>query len=287
MHVWCRMLFLTCSSKLATLRKALTHSFPESLKACGALHHVINKNSFNLQVLVDQWPDFTSVICRPPLEEMTDPSDRYTNTYFLFSKDQQRLSEMLQNPHVINWTQELQIQGCQTELGEVLRDVSAKHRSGIRFTSNILYMRDSIQSSEVPEQPDSTSELQFSSLSPHEASLVNAGWKFGGNEQSLRFVECCIQRLPTLCVRKKSDGLPVAWALCDYTSEIRMGFTEPAFRNRGLSYSVIVTLAALNHMNGVPIYSHVAPDNKTSQRLTLRAGFREVGRWEQWNFQPL
>ncbi|KAM4636082.1 glycine N-acyltransferase-like protein 2 isoform 6-T8 [Discoglossus pictus] len=191
MHVWCRMLFLTCSSKLATLRKALTHSFPESLKACGALHHVINKNSFNLQVLVDQWPDFTSVICRPPLEEMTDPSDRYTNTYFLFSKDQQRLSEMLQNPHVINWTQELQIQGCQTELGEVLRDVSAKHRSGIRFTSNILYMRDSIQSSEVPEQPDSNTDLQFSSLSPDESSLVNAKWAFG----VLRWLLNCILRV--------------------------------------------------------------------------------------------
>ncbi|KAM4636078.1 glycine N-acyltransferase-like isoform 4-T4 [Discoglossus pictus] len=287
MHVWCRMLFLTCSSKLATLRKALTHSFPESLKACGALHHVINKNSFNLQVLVDQWPDFTSVICRPPLEEMTDPSDRYTNTYFLFSKDQQRLSEMLQNPHVINWTQELQIQGCQTELGEVLRDVSAKHRSGIRFTSNILYMRDSIQSSEVPEQPDSTSELQFSSLSPHEAFLVNAGWMFGGNQHSLRYVERCIQRLPTFCVRKKGVEHPVSWALCEQSSEIRMGYTEPAYRKRGLNCTLILMMAAANHRNGAPLYCHVAHDNKASQSVTLRAGFKVVGAWEQWNFQPL
>ncbi|KAM4636077.1 glycine N-acyltransferase-like isoform 3-T3 [Discoglossus pictus] len=287
MHVWCRMLFLTCSSKLATLRKALTHSFPESLKACGALHHVINKNSFNLQVLVDQWPDFTSVICRPPLEEMTDPSDRYTNTYFLFSKDQQRLSEMLQNPHVINWTQELQIQGCQTELGEVLRDVSAKHRSGIRFTSNILYMRDSIQSSEVPEQPDSNTDLQFSSLSPYESSLVNAKWAFGGNEKSRLYVERCIKTFPSTCVRKNGVGPPIAWGLSEQSAESRIGYTDPNYRNKGLLRKMILRLATTLYSRGAPLYCHVAPDNIRSQAATLNAGYKQAGRWEQWNFNPI
>ncbi|KAM3912769.1 putative glycine N-acyltransferase-like protein 1B [Leptodactylus fuscus] len=105
------MLVLTCSSKLSALRRSLTHSFPESVKVCGALHYVIDKNPFRLQVLVDQWPDFTSVLCRPPLEDMTDPSDPYTNTYYLFSKDPQGLRHFLQNPQTVNWKQQLEIQG--------------------------------------------------------------------------------------------------------------------------------------------------------------------------------
>ncbi|XP_044154633.1 glycine N-acyltransferase-like isoform X5 [Bufo gargarizans] len=144
-----RMLVLTCSSKLASLRRLLTHSFPESLKVCGALHHVIEKNPFRLQVLVDQWPDFTSVICRPPLEEMTDPSDPYTNTYFLFSKDPQGLRQFLQDPQTVNWKQELQIQGCQPALTGVLQEVSSKHGSQIHTTSNLLYMRDGMESKDL------------------------------------------------------------------------------------------------------------------------------------------
>lgn len=108
------MIFLTCSAKLTTLRKILTQSFPESLKVHGAVHHVICNNPFRLQVLVDQWPEFTSVICRPQLEEMTDGLDPYTNTYFLFSKDPQNLSQMLKDPISVNWKQKLQIQGLVT-----------------------------------------------------------------------------------------------------------------------------------------------------------------------------
>ncbi|PIO29075.1 hypothetical protein AB205_0160690, partial [Aquarana catesbeiana] len=62
------MSVLTCSSKLTALRTLLTHSFPQSLKVCGGLQHVLTGNAFRLEVLVDQWPDFSTVICRPSLQ---------------------------------------------------------------------------------------------------------------------------------------------------------------------------------------------------------------------------
>ncbi|KAM3914060.1 glycine N-acyltransferase-like protein 2 [Leptodactylus fuscus] len=143
------MLVLTCSSKLSALRRSLTHSFPESVKVCGALHYVMDRNPFRLQVLVDQWPDFTSVLCRPPLEDMTDPSDPYTNTYFLFSKDPQGLRHFLQDPRTVNWKQKLHIQGCQPALTGVLQEVSAKHGSQMQTISRQLYIRDGVKGEDL------------------------------------------------------------------------------------------------------------------------------------------
>ncbi|KAM4702904.1 glycine N-acyltransferase-like [Rhinophrynus dorsalis] len=280
------MHLLTCSSKLASLQRVLTHSFPESLKVSGALHHVIQNNPFKLQVLVDDWPDFTSVLCRPHLEEMTDPSDPYTNTYFLFSKDHQSLTQMLQEPQTINWKQELQIQGCQTALGDVLRNVSAKYGSRIQATSNLLYMKESAQEGPEEHSIASHDELQFSPLLPQEACFVNSVWAFGNNERSLRYVERCIESFPTICVRKMGLESPLAWAVSEQSAEIRMGYTKPMYRNRGLATRLLATLASINHRSGAPMYCHVSPDNKTSQASTLKAGFRLCGRWEQWTSHP-
>ncbi|XP_075439484.1 glycine N-acyltransferase-like isoform X2 [Ascaphus truei] len=291
MDVAARMPLLTCSTQLATLQRALAHNFPESLKVYGALHYVTRDNPFKLQVVVDRWPDFSSVICRPPQEERIDPLDHYTNTYFLFSRDPRSLSQMLQDPQTVDWTQKLQIQGCQPVLEAVLSDVSAKCGSSIRTTSYRLYVMEDIQSTEGPESKQSctasSADFQFSSLSPHEASIVNTFWGFGGNERSLRNVERYIRSFPTLCARDRCGGTPVAWVLSDESAELRLGYTHPDFRRRGLSRKLIATLGATLHKRGAPMYCSVAFDNTFSHATTLGAGFRPVGREEQWEVQPL
>ncbi|XP_056387053.1 glycine N-acyltransferase-like protein 2 isoform X2 [Hyla sarda] len=280
-----RMLLLTCSVKLAALRRLLTHSFPESLKVCGALQYALDKNPFGLQVVVDQWPDFTSVMCRPPLEEMTDPSDHYTNTYFLFSKDPQGLRHFLQDPQTVNWKQNLQIQGCQPMLTGVLQEVSSKHGSQMTTTSNLLYMRDAISSEDL-EKMSKLSDLQFSTLKPEEAPLVNANWAFGGTPLGESYITRCIQNFPNVCIRRVNDGRPVAWIVGEQSSEQRMGFTEEPYRNKGLFRTMVIHIALKLHSLGCPLYCHVAPDNKKSQTATIASGFQLVGRWQQWRIQP-
>ncbi|XP_029430333.1 putative glycine N-acyltransferase-like protein 1B isoform X2 [Rhinatrema bivittatum] len=120
-----RMLLLNCSQKLAMLEKALTKSFPESLKVYGTVYHINRGNPFNLEVVVDTWPHFTTVISRPHESEMKDDLDNYTNSYFMFTKDPEKLREMLTNTDVVNWKQVLQIQGFQSSVDKALKDVSA------------------------------------------------------------------------------------------------------------------------------------------------------------------
>ncbi|XP_073540465.1 glycine N-acyltransferase-like isoform X3 [Phyllobates terribilis] len=281
------MLVLTCSSKLAALRRLLTRNFPESLKVCGALHHVIDQNPFRLQVLVDQWPDFNSVLCRPPMEEMTDPSDPYTNTYFLFSKDPQGLRQFLEDPQTVNWKQKLQIQGCQPSLTDVLQEVSSKHGSHMHTTSNLLYMRDGIESEDLEKMRKiSSDELQYTPLQTNEASFVNNQWQLGNNEHSLNFVKRCIKYFPSISVRKQGVDQPIAWAVTEHSVEIRMGYTQPTYRNLGLSSIILLKLYAISHNRGFPIYAHTTPDNEASQGVLHKSGFQQRGRWLQWTFQP-
>ncbi|KAM5140991.1 glycine N-acyltransferase-like isoform 1-T2 [Mantella aurantiaca] len=280
------MLILTCSSKLATLRRLLTHSFPESLKVCGALHHVIIGNPFKLEVLVDQWPDFSTVICRPSLEDMKDPSDHYTNSYFLFSKDPQNLRQMLDNPQAVNWNQDLQIQACQPALGGILQEVSSKHGRQMQISSNFLYMKDRMTEEEL-ETINSIRDLQFSSLSSNEAPLLNALWGFGGNDRSERYLSRCIQNFPTVCMRRGGVGEPLAWVISEQSAEMRVGYTDKLYRGLGVFRSMIGKLATQLDSIGTPLYCHVAPGNKSSHAATLAAGFLMAGRWQQWNFKPL
>ncbi|XP_075699032.1 glycine N-acyltransferase-like [Rhinoderma darwinii] len=281
------MQVLTCSSKLATLRSLLTQSIPESLKVCSALHHVIDKNPFGLEVLVDQWPDFTSVMCRPPLEEMKDPSDPYTNTYFLYSKDPQGLRQFLQDPQTVNWKQKLLIQGCQPELTSVLEEVSSKHGSQMHTTSNLLFIRDVMEGEDLEKMSKlSSDKLQYTTLQTHEAPYVNDQWQLGKNEHSLHFIERCIQNFPSISIRKKGVDQPIAWAVTEQSVEFRMGYTLPAYRNIGLSSMLLLKYSAINHKEGFPIYGHSAPSNKASQAVAYRTGYQQRGRWVQWNFLP-
>ncbi|XP_018426120.1 PREDICTED: glycine N-acyltransferase-like isoform X2 [Nanorana parkeri] len=253
------MISLTCSSKLASLRKLLSYSFPESLKVYGALHH-----------------------------EMKDPLDHYTNTYFVFSKDPESLRHMLEEPQTVNWSQKFQIQGCQTALGEVFHSVLSKHGGHMMTVSNVLYIRDrKINADEVEALSNTrTSDLQFSPLNPDEAPLVSAQWLFGGNELSENYIRRCIQMFPNLCARKPGVSRPIAWVLSEQSAEIRMGYTESPYRSQRLFANIATRLLTIQQSRGTPIYCHVASDNKKSQSATMAVGFIPVGRWQQWSFQP-
>ncbi|PIO27501.1 hypothetical protein AB205_0096890 [Aquarana catesbeiana] len=87
---------------------------------------------------------------------MKNPLDPYTNTYFVFSKDPQSLSHMLQDPQTVNWSQKFQIQGCQAALEEVIHTLLSKHGGHMMTVSNVLYMRDSKISSDEVEALSNT-----------------------------------------------------------------------------------------------------------------------------------
>ncbi|KAM9769025.1 uncharacterized protein ACBT57_018596 [Dama dama] len=134
------MLVLREPQQLQILYDSLEESTPESLKVYGALFHIRNKNPFNLEVLVDAWPEYQTVVIRPQKEEMKDDLDYYINTYHVFTKAPDKLEEVLACPQVINWEQAFQIQGCQENLGKALQKVAASKSVKIDYLRTVLFV---------------------------------------------------------------------------------------------------------------------------------------------------
>ncbi|ELW46837.1 Glycine N-acyltransferase [Tupaia chinensis] len=128
---------------LQVLEKALQKTLPESLKLLqvyGTIFQINQRNPFKLQVLVDGWPNFNTVIIRPEGQEMIDDLDYYTNTYQIYSKNPKELQEVLDLPGIINWKQHLQIQASQSSLNEVIKNIAASRSLLVSRSEQLIYM---------------------------------------------------------------------------------------------------------------------------------------------------
>ncbi|XP_030077675.1 glycine N-acyltransferase-like isoform X1 [Microcaecilia unicolor] len=300
------MMLLHCSQKLAALEKILMKSFPESLKVYGTVYYINHGNPFNLEVVVDSWPQFNTVITRPHESEMKDDLDNYTNSYFMFTKDPENLREMLTKTDVINWKQVLQIQGFQSSVDRVLKDIAASKMVQMDIAKNILFFKektidplDMTKEHNAPEAKEGikiphvlqSTDGQIFRIAPLKechADQVNQGWGFGGNERSLRYIQRCIHHFPSFSA-VDSDGNPVCWAVTEQSAEYRMGYTLPEVRNIGLMSRLIELCIKPSFLvKDAPAYGHVADINEISQRATVKGGFQVApGNWYQWTCRPI
>ncbi|KAK1335825.1 hypothetical protein QTO34_003620 [Cnephaeus nilssonii] len=297
-----KMFVINEPQNLQILYESLEKRIPESYKVYGAIFHIKNKNPFNLEVLVDAWPDYQIVITRPKKEEMKDDLDHYTNTYHIFIEAPDNLEEALASPQVINWEQAFQIQGCQENLGEAIRKVSASKSVQVDYTKNTLFTLDIpekfktssdgnvnlmelIKSSDMEEASKKGNFLSIFLDASH-AGLVNEHWDYGKNERSLKYVEHCLQHFPGFGVLDPERVL-ISWVVMEQSCEIRMGYTVPKYQRQGnmkqIGYNGIEYLI----QKKIPFYFHVADDRESYIQTLTRIGFKCLPcGWHLWKCTP-
>ncbi|KAJ1166765.1 hypothetical protein NDU88_007161 [Pleurodeles waltl] len=274
------MLVLESTEDGKKVEEILAQSVPESLTVYGSVFHINRGNPLNMEVLVDSWPDFKTVICKPRPEEMVDDTNIYTNLYFIFTTDPENLRAMLRTSNVINWNQCLQIEGPQQCLDNVIMSIAELKGMEVEREQSFLFVRkehlgDSEKSPSVNLEvnaPARTSShlrarddqpaFQCSPLSVAEAELVNKFWINGGNENSLKVVRQCIQTMPNFCMRGPG-GKPITWVVMDQTAELRMGYTLPEYRDMGLFTSLVITFIVFLHLqwDDFPFHFITSKDN--------------------------
>ncbi|KAM5247300.1 glycine N-acyltransferase-like [Ctenodactylus gundi] len=290
------MFLLQGAQMLQMLEKSLIKSLPESLKVYGTVFHINHGNPFKRKVLVDKWPDFSTVVVRPHEQDMTDDLDHYTNTYQIYSRDPQNCQEFLSNPEVMNWNQNLQIQSSQSSLNEVVHALGAARSYRVDHSESFLYMTTEtikkvapslLDTKDLPPtggKPKAINEDMFklTPLDAAHAGLVNKFWYYGGNERSQRFIERCIRTFPT-CGLRGPDGTLVSWNLMDYTGETRMAGTLPEYRAQGLVSYVVYSQAQTMERLGFPVYSHTDKSNIAMQKMSHSLHhIRMPCHWNQW-----
>ncbi|XP_069394448.1 glycine-N-acyltransferase-like protein 3 isoform X2 [Paralichthys olivaceus] len=225
--------------ELKVAEGVLFKHLPKSYKVYGFLYG-FNRNKPNtLEVVVDSWPDFKVIICRP------DPKDKLAQQLWkkvsYYSMDAQVLQEMFTEEDVLDWSTDFTV-------GD---------------SSHLL-------------TPTVGSELEsrISSLNLSHVDLVNKTWKFGGNEQGYNIIKHLICNFPTCCITDR-QGEPVSWILVYDYGALGLLYTLPEHRGKGYAKVLVSTMAKRFNDEGHPVFCFIEEENMVSYRLFKNLGFTE------------
>ncbi|XP_060895405.1 glycine N-acyltransferase-like protein 3 [Labrus mixtus] len=271
--------------ELKVAEAVLLNHFPRSIKVYGFLHGINRNKPSILEVLVDTWPDFKVIICRP------DPKNRralqFMKKVTYYSMDEQILRKMLTEENAVDWSTYFLIGGFDFSHAPMLKEVAAEREVNHKFYTlvHLMYLPD-IGSLLAPEV-DRELEARVSPLAPSHAELVNQNWKFGGSEQGFRNIQNLISSFPSCCITD-GQGQPVSWILMYDYCAMGILYTLPGHRGKGYAKVLICSMARRLHAEGYPVYCFIEEENTLSHRLFTKLGFTEApsyrAAWFEFNF---
>ncbi|XP_008281709.1 glycine N-acyltransferase-like protein 3 [Stegastes partitus] len=271
--------------ELQVVEEVLFRHLPKSYKVYGFVHAFIRNKPTTLQLVVDSWPDFKVIICRPDPLNKRALDFRKKVTYY--SMDEQVLRKMLTEENAVDWSTCFLIGGFDFSHASLLKEVSSDRKVNNRvFTLvHLMYLPD-IKNLLAPPV-DSELESRISSLNLSHVDLVNKTWKFGGNEQSYRNVKNLIGNFPSCCITD-GQGQPVSWILLYDYCAMGLLYTLPEHRGKGYAKVLVSAMAKKLHAEGYPVYCFIEEDNMVSYKLFKSLGFIEDASyragWFEFNF---
>lgn len=263
----------------------LLKHLPKSYKVYGFLFGINRNKPTTLEVVVDTWPDFKVIICRPDPENKRALNFKEKMAYY--SMDEQSLRKMLTDENAVDWSTYFMIGGLDVSHAPMLKQVSSDRRVNHKvYTSvHLLYLPDT-NHLHMPVY-DSELESRISSLNISHVDLVNKTWKFGGDEKGYRTIENLISNFPSCCITD-GQGQPVSWILVYDYCALGILYTLPEHRGKGLAKILISILAKKLHAEGYPVYCYIEEDNVLSYKLFRNIGFIEDpsyrAAWFEFNF---
>jgi len=127
------------------------------------------------------------------------------------------------------------------------------------------------------------------SLTVDDAPFVNDHWDYKW-EQSLEFIQHCIESMPTSCIRNE-EGQPIAMAFCYAQSPyyINMGGFKvlPKYQKQGLGKRVHLDICSKVLMRNRKPLVHIKVDNAVSQHICGSTNFKRNERvfWGKLDFR--
>ncbi|KAI1886363.1 hypothetical protein AGOR_G00213250 [Albula goreensis] len=271
--------------ELQQAEEVLQLHLPNSSKVYGFLFGINRKKPTTLEVVVDSWPDFKTIICRP--DPKNEDTSLYTKKVSFFSTDDRIVKRLMSEENVVDWSTYFQIGGFDVRHAPMLKELSAMKGVAVKEYTYVHLM--TLQDPRLLPQLPANSDLdaKISSLNESHVSLVNNTWKFGGNEQGFRQITKLINHFPTCCVTDE-NGQPVSWVLTYDYCAMGMLYTLPEYRGKGYAKALICAMATRLHAQGYPVYCFIEEENQLSYELFTKLGFTEDpsyrAAWYEFNY---
>uniref|UniRef100_A0A3Q1EA82 Glycine N-acyltransferase-like protein n=1 Tax=Acanthochromis polyacanthus TaxID=80966 RepID=A0A3Q1EA82_9TELE len=248
--------------ELQVAEQVLLQHLPKSYKVYGFIHAINRNKPPTQQLVVDSWPDFKVIICRPDPMVSSRPTGQLDTLFTALS-------------------------GFDFSHAPMLKEVSSDRKVNNRIFTlvHLLHLPDINYL--LPPAVDSELESRVSSLNLSHVDLVNKTWKFGGNEQSYMTIKNFISNFPSGCITD-GQGEPVSWILMYDYCAMGLLYTLPEHRGKGYAKVLVSTMAKKLHAEGYPVYSFIEEDNIVSYKLYKNLGFIEDASyraaWFEFNF---
>ncbi|XP_078413008.1 glycine N-acyltransferase-like isoform X2 [Cetorhinus maximus] len=268
------MFLLLNKEKLLTLEKALRNYLPAAIKTYGTVLNINRGKISDLEVVVDSWPDFSTVLCQPCEKEKT--SNLTDRTITVFSKDQGSLCNLLMDDNVVNWATCFILGGIDISFLELVKDVAACKKFTVSISNRVcaMILEDPKDLHDItPERADVASRI--SHLDPSHAQIVNRNWKFGKDENGLRFVKTVIANFPSYCILDET-GNPVSWLLTYQYCAMGLLYTLPEHRGKGYAKLLVTKMVKTLQKLGYPTYCFIEEENGKSYQLFEKLGFKKA-----------
>ncbi|XP_061084266.1 glycine N-acyltransferase-like protein 3 [Conger conger] len=270
---------------LQQAEKVLWSYLPKSFMAYGYLFGMNRDKPPSLEVVVDSWPDFKTVICRP--HQKSEHTLLKNEELTFFSTDEKVLKRMLTKDSILDWNKYFKIGGIDILHTTMLKDISATKDVTMRpcGVTHLLELQDPNHLPHLTVSRDV--EARISSLNEFHVGLVNETWKYGDDEKGFQLIKHLISHFPTCCITDE-EGRPVSWVLLYDYCAMGLLYTLPEHRGKGYAKILLSTMAARLHAQGCPVYCYIEEENQVSYRLLKKLGFTEDpsyrSAWYEFNY---
>ncbi|XP_010867733.2 glycine N-acyltransferase-like protein 3 [Esox lucius] len=272
------------SDELRIAEVILRSHLPTCLKIYGFLYGINRNKPSTLEVVVDSWPDFNVIICRPDTKNKRVAE--FMKRVSFFCMDEETFKKMVTEESAIDWSTYFLIGGVDNRHEPMLKEVSSSR--GVNMKGFTLEHLMTLPDPSVLPKLDSDTESKVSPLNGSHIDLLNKNWKFGGGSLGYRTIKHLITHYPTGCITD-DQGQPVCWILLYDYHAMGMLYTLPEHRGKGLARALVNSMSRRLYAEGFLVYCFIEEGNTMSHSLFTSLGFTEDPQyraaWYQINYK--
>lgn len=239
--------------EVETLKRELENRLPGTAKIFYVIRSFLAGLLPGKEVIVDSWPEWTSVVVRTCSEEKTPPYFRHT--YMCYARSTSALKYFLQRPDVVNWRKPATFTGVPRDVAPFISSMCNKYMG--RITSlEPRFMYAWTKQDLPPEQPI-PERLFLGKLQPEDAVTLRRDWEGCRYRDDLEgYFRTVIEHYESSCLRDASGDL-VAYACMQFNGSIAMLYVKPEHRDKEYFKIVLSDLARARLSKGEVAYGFI------------------------------
>ncbi|XP_045190075.2 glycine N-acyltransferase-like protein 3 [Mercenaria mercenaria] len=258
--------------------KTLTHDEVEALKrelenrlpGTAKIFYVIRSFLAGLlpgkEVIVDSWPEWSSVVVRTCSEEKAQPFFRHT--YMCHARSTSALKYFLQRPDVVNWRKPATFTGVPRDVAPVISAMCNKHMGRITtLEPRFMY---AWTKQELPTEQPIPVGLHLGKLHPEDAVTLRCDWEGCRYRDDLEgYFRTVIEHYESSCLRDDNGDL-LAYACMQFNGSIAMLYVKPEHRDKEY-FKIVLSDLARNRLSKKEVAYGFIPTNDSELVDQMRA----------------